>query len=226
MRISHEAIYQALFIQGRGALERELVACLRTGRALRVPRARTKGRGKQFVTPEIMITERPAEVGDRAVPGLSWTFLRGSTPHGREARKATFGTLQCSFRLRDDRRRQRAPVARARDCAAAVKELFSSALGFHRRDQFLRTRAPPGDRLECLREGDVEGMNAFVAENVNGSGERRGHRGHEDREAAVLQLFDDERGNEGVFDLGQRRLPHALFVLPCESLSQTPNGGR
>jgi IS30 family transposase len=69
MRISHEAIYQALFIQGRGALKRELVACLRTGRALRVPRARTKGSGKKFVTPEIMITERPAEADDRAVPG-------------------------------------------------------------------------------------------------------------------------------------------------------------
>jgi IS30 family transposase len=69
MRISHEAIYQALFIQGRGALKRELVACLRTGRALRVPRARTRGRGKGFVTPEVMITERPAEVADRAVPG-------------------------------------------------------------------------------------------------------------------------------------------------------------
>ena len=69
MRISHEAIYQALFIQGRGALRRELVACLRTGRALRVPRARTQGRGKKFVTPEVMISERPAEAEDRAVPG-------------------------------------------------------------------------------------------------------------------------------------------------------------
>jgi IS30 family transposase len=69
MRISHEAIYQALYIQGRGALKRELVACLRTGRALRVPRARTRGRGKKFVTPEIMISERPAEADDRAVPG-------------------------------------------------------------------------------------------------------------------------------------------------------------
>ena len=46
MRISHEAIYQALYVQGRGALRRELTACLRTGRALRVPRARTRGRGK------------------------------------------------------------------------------------------------------------------------------------------------------------------------------------
>lgn len=69
MRISHEAIYQSLFVQGRGALSRELVACLRTGRALRVPRARAKGRGKNFITPEIMISERPAEVEDRAVPG-------------------------------------------------------------------------------------------------------------------------------------------------------------
>jgi len=69
MRISHEAIYQALYVQGRGALRRELVTCLRTGRALRVPRARTRGRGKTFVTPEIMISERPAEVADRAIPG-------------------------------------------------------------------------------------------------------------------------------------------------------------
>jgi IS30 family transposase len=69
MRVSHEAIYQALYVQGRGALRRELTACLRTGRALRVPRARTRGRGKKFVTPEIMISERPAEAEDRAVPG-------------------------------------------------------------------------------------------------------------------------------------------------------------
>lgn len=69
MRISHEAIYQALYVQGRGALRRDLTACLRTGRALRVPRARARGRRKQFVGPEIMISERPAEADDRAVPG-------------------------------------------------------------------------------------------------------------------------------------------------------------
>ena len=69
MRISHETIYQALYVQGRGALRRELTACLRTGRALRVPRARARGRGKTFVRPEIMISERPAEADDRAVPG-------------------------------------------------------------------------------------------------------------------------------------------------------------
>jgi IS30 family transposase len=69
MRVSHEAIYQALYVQGRGALKRELVACLRTGRALRVPRARTRGRGKKFITSEVVISQRPAEAADRAVPG-------------------------------------------------------------------------------------------------------------------------------------------------------------
>jgi len=69
MRVSHEAISQSLYVQGRGALQRELTACLRTGRALRVPRARARGRGKRFVTDEIMISQRPAEAQDRAVPG-------------------------------------------------------------------------------------------------------------------------------------------------------------
>jgi IS30 family transposase len=68
MRVSHEAIYQSLYIQGRGALRRELTACLRTGRALRVPRARAR-RGKSFVTEQVLISERPAEAADRAVPG-------------------------------------------------------------------------------------------------------------------------------------------------------------
>jgi IS30 family transposase len=69
MRISHEAIYQSLYVQGRGALRRELTACLRTGRALRVPRVRSRGRVKSHVSPEILISERPAEASDRAVPG-------------------------------------------------------------------------------------------------------------------------------------------------------------
>ncbi|MBV9334468.1 MAG: IS30 family transposase [Solirubrobacterales bacterium] len=69
MRISHEAIYQSLYVQGRGALRRELTACLRTGRALRVPRARTSRGNRSFVTDELLISERPAEVADRAVPG-------------------------------------------------------------------------------------------------------------------------------------------------------------
>lgn len=69
MRISHEAIYQALYIQGRGALRRELSACLRSGRALRLPRERARNRGKAFIADALMISDRPAEIDDRAVPG-------------------------------------------------------------------------------------------------------------------------------------------------------------
>ncbi|MFD5822774.1 IS30 family transposase [Nesterenkonia xinjiangensis] len=69
MRISHEAIYQSLFIEGRGALKRELVACLRTGRSLRVPRARSRNKPQGHVTEDVVISERPAEAADRAVPG-------------------------------------------------------------------------------------------------------------------------------------------------------------
>jgi IS30 family transposase len=69
MRISHEAIYQALYIEGRGALKRELVWCLRTGRALRAPRERSRRTTWAHVTPETLISERPPEIEDRAVPG-------------------------------------------------------------------------------------------------------------------------------------------------------------
>lgn len=69
MRISHEAIYQSLFIQGRGALKRELVTCLRTGRALREPRARSRNKAQGHVTATVVLSERPAEAQDRAMPG-------------------------------------------------------------------------------------------------------------------------------------------------------------
>jgi IS30 family transposase len=69
MRISHEAIYQALFVEGRGVLKRELVTCLRTGRALRTPRARSQHKPQGHVTADVVLSERPAEAGDRAVPG-------------------------------------------------------------------------------------------------------------------------------------------------------------
>ena len=69
MRISPEAIYQSLFIESRGALKRELVACLRTGRALREPRERSRNKPQGHVTADVVLSERPAEAADRAVPG-------------------------------------------------------------------------------------------------------------------------------------------------------------
>jgi IS30 family transposase len=96
MRISHEAIYQALFVQGRGALRRELTACLRSGRPLRIPRARTRSRGKAFISPEIMIRQRPPEAADRAVPG-HWEgdliLGLGSSAIGTLVERATRFTL-------------------------------------------------------------------------------------------------------------------------------------
>jgi IS30 family transposase len=67
MRVSHETIYQSLFVQGRGELRRELARCLRTGRATRRPRGTRDGRGR--LPGMVMISERPAEADDRAVPG-------------------------------------------------------------------------------------------------------------------------------------------------------------
>lgn len=67
MRVSHETIYKSIFIQGRGELRRELARCLRSGRAQRRPQGRLETRGQ--IPNMIMISERPAEADDRAVPG-------------------------------------------------------------------------------------------------------------------------------------------------------------
>src|SRR6516164_4342801 len=70
MQVSHETIYKALYVQGRGELRRELTKCLRTGRALRKPRNRSRGgNGRGHIPGMINISERPAEAADRAVPG-------------------------------------------------------------------------------------------------------------------------------------------------------------
>jgi IS30 family transposase len=68
MRVSHETIYRSLYVQGRGALKRELVRCLRTGRALRKPRRKVAER-RGRIAKMVNISERPVEANDRAVPG-------------------------------------------------------------------------------------------------------------------------------------------------------------
>jgi IS30 family transposase len=86
MRVSHETIYQSLYVQGRGALRKELWQALRTGRAKRRPQGRP-GSTKGQIRDMVMISERPAEIEDRAVPG-QW---EGDLIMGK--RKTSIGTL-------------------------------------------------------------------------------------------------------------------------------------
>ncbi|TDQ51595.1 IS30 family transposase [Actinorugispora endophytica] len=69
MRVSHETIYQALYVQARGGLKREVAAALRTGRIRRKPHRSPERRQSRFVDEMVVISERPAEAEDRAVPG-------------------------------------------------------------------------------------------------------------------------------------------------------------
>jgi transposase, IS30 family len=88
MRVSHETIYRSLFVQARGALRKELTACLRTGRTQRRSHKRTEHSGSGRLRGMVMISDRPAEASDRAIPG-HW---EGDLIMGKGGRSA-IGTL-------------------------------------------------------------------------------------------------------------------------------------
>jgi IS30 family transposase len=121
MQVTHETIYQALYVQGRGELRRELTRALRTGRARRRPHRQPDARQSRFPHPMVMISERPAEATDRAVPG-HWegdliigannqsaigTLVERSTryvmlvhlPHGREPARVSAALAETVQRL-------------------------------------------------------------------------------------------------------------------------------
>jgi IS30 family transposase len=119
MRVSHETIYLSLFIQSRGALRRELQRCLRTGRAMRYPRGKRLPQGRGQLRDVVLISERPAEAEDRAVPG-HWEgdLLLGKRPSAvatlveRASRYLTLVALPEGYRAEQVRPALAAAVAR------------------------------------------------------------------------------------------------------------------
>ena len=124
MWVSHETIYQSLFVQGRGELRRELTRCLRTGRAKRRPQGRTERRGQ--LPGMVMISERPAEIADRAVPG-HW---EGDLILGKNGRSAVGTLVERSTRyvlllhLPEGREAEKVDAAMRRAIAKLPGELF------------------------------------------------------------------------------------------------------
>ena len=128
----YEAIYQSLQVEGREALRRDLTASLRTGRMLRVPRVHSPGRDKSVIMSEIMMSERPAEMADRAVPdhwggatsSWNWTVPRLAPWWSARRRsqcscsgwRSTVWELACRkfLRRRDTALRQSVPASPAR----------------------------------------------------------------------------------------------------------------
>ncbi len=119
MRVSHETIYLSLFVQSRGALRRELQRCLRTGRAMRYPRGKRLPQGRGQLRDVVLISERPAEATDRAVPG-HWEgdLLLGKRPSAvatlveRASRYLTLVALPDGYKAEQVRPALAAAVAR------------------------------------------------------------------------------------------------------------------
>jgi transposase, IS30 family len=126
MRVSHETIYQSLFVQGRGELRRELARCLRSGRTARRPHGRVERRGR--LPGMVMISERPVEADDRAVPG-HW---EGDIILGENGRSAVGTLVERTTRLllllhlNGDRSAEAVDTAMRKAIKTLPKELWRS----------------------------------------------------------------------------------------------------
>ena len=123
--VSHETIYKSLYVQGRGELRRELAACLRTGRAARRPRGRAETRGK--IPGKLMISQRPAEAADRAVPG-HWEgdLIVGKDNKSYIATLVERSTRYVMLAQIDDGRAETVAAALARQAATLPAHLWRS----------------------------------------------------------------------------------------------------
>ncbi len=126
MRVSPETIYQALFVQGRGELRRELARCLRSGRTTRRPKGRVETRGR--LPGMVRLSDRPAEAEDRAVPG-HW---EGDLILGRGNRSAIGTLVERTSRfvllldLKGERSAEAVETAMRKTIATLPKELWRS----------------------------------------------------------------------------------------------------
>jgi IS30 family transposase len=125
MRVSHETIYRSLYVQARGALRKELTTCLRTGRTQRCSHKRTEHSGTGRLRDMVLISDRPAEAADRAVPG-HW---EGDLIVGKGGRSAIGTLVERSSRyivllhLPHGRTAERVRVALTRQLASLPAEL-------------------------------------------------------------------------------------------------------
>jgi transposase, IS30 family len=123
--VSHETIYQTLYVQGRGELRRELARCLRSGRTARRPRGRLQARGK--IPGMVSISQRPAEAADRAVPG-HWEgdLITGQNGRSHIATLVERSTRYVLLAQVDDSRARTVAAALARQAATLPRHLWRS----------------------------------------------------------------------------------------------------
>jgi hypothetical protein len=115
------------------------------------------------------------------------------------------------------------PCARGTFRASSVVVPLGHVLPFHCNNEISGAGSPAGDRLNNMRDRYVHSMHAILRQNIDSSTESRGYRGDENREKPVLKFFDNERGDESIFNFGQRRLRRFALCLASQLLSKTSN---